>query len=50
MFYYELSNHEYVITYNVMDALDALGLTIEEVNNNPKYKSNLERDWYNKHG
>ena len=56
MFYYELSNHEYVITYNVMDALDALGITIEEVNNNPKYKSNLEkacmdqRDWYNKHG
>ena len=56
MFYYELSNHEYVITYNVNDALDALGLTIEEVNNNPKYKKALEkacmdqRDWYNKHG
>jgi len=56
MFNYELSNHEYVITYSVMDALSALGLTIEEVNNNPKYKNALEkacksqRDWYNKHG
>jgi len=56
MFDYELSNHEYVVTGYVGDALDALGLTIEEVNNNPKYKSNLEkacmdqRDWYNKHG
>ena len=56
MFNYELSNHEYVITYNINDALDALGLTIEKVNNNPKYKKALDRackaqrDWYNLHG
>lgn len=28
---YELNNHEYCITYDVMPALDALGLTREEV-------------------
>ncbi len=28
---YELNNHEYCITYNPNDALDALGLTKEEV-------------------
>jgi hypothetical protein len=35
MFKYELSNHEYVVTMDVTDALDALGLTFEEVQNNP---------------
>lgn len=28
---YELNNHEYCITYNPQDALDALGLTREEL-------------------
>lgn len=28
---YELNNHEYCITYNPQDALDALGLTKEEL-------------------
>ena len=31
MFVYELANHEYCITYNLDDTLDALGLTIEEI-------------------
>lgn len=34
MFYYELNNHEYCITYEVEDTLDALGLTVKEVNAN----------------
>ena len=40
-FNYELGNHEYVITCDPTDALDALGLTIEEVYNNPMYKEQL---------
>ena len=32
MFVYELANHEYCITYDLEDTLDALGLTAEEVN------------------
>lgn len=35
MFLYELQNHEYCITYDLTDTLDALGYTIEEINNNP---------------
>jgi hypothetical protein len=31
---YELNNHEYVITGNPQDALNALGLTLEDVPNN----------------
>ena len=31
MFVYELANHEYCITYDLDDTLDALGLTIEEI-------------------
>jgi hypothetical protein len=33
MFYYELNNHEYIITYEVEDTLNALGLTYEEIKN-----------------
>ena len=32
MFCYELANHEYIITGDVSDALDALGLTADDVN------------------
>ena len=32
MFVYELANHEYCITYDLEDTLDALGLTAEEIN------------------
>lgn len=31
MFLYELGNHEYIITGNFEDTLDAVGLTLEEV-------------------
>ena len=43
MFNYELSNHEYVITYSVDDTLNALGLTEEEVNNNPVLLHGLQK-------
>ena len=31
MFVYELANHEYCITYDLKETLDALGLTVEEI-------------------
>ena len=42
MFEYELSNHEYVITHDVQDALDALGVDIEEVEKEPRLAHGLE--------
>ena len=36
MFEYELNNHEYGYTYNAEPALEALGLTFEQVKNNKK--------------
>ena len=35
-FYYELGNHEYCITLDPEDALDALWLTVEEMENDPR--------------
>ncbi|MBR5845526.1 MAG: hypothetical protein IKY65_04635 [Rikenellaceae bacterium] len=35
MFTYELDNHEYCITRDLEPTLDALGLTVEEVNASP---------------
>ena len=43
MFNYELANHEYVVTYSVDDTLRALGLTAEEVNNNPALLHGLQK-------
>ena len=43
MFNYELANHEYCITYELDDTLDALGLTIDEINSNPKMADALKR-------
>ena len=43
MFNYELANHEYCVTYDVTDALDALGLTLDEVNSDPRMTSALKR-------
>lgn len=34
MFYHELANHEYCVTYDVTEALDALGYTVDNINNN----------------
>ena len=42
MFNYELDNHEYVITYDVTDTLEALGLTVDDINNNPLLAKGLE--------
>ena len=41
-FMYELANHEYCITYNVDDALDALGTTEEEIKKDPRLKKILK--------
>ena len=43
MFNYELANHEYCITHDLTDTLDALGLTIEEINADPKMADALKR-------
>lgn len=36
MFVYELDNHEYGYTHDLEPTLDALGLTVEEINSNPR--------------
>ena len=43
MFNYELANHEYCVTGELDDTLDALGLTIEEINANPIMADALKR-------
>lgn len=42
MFRYELSNHEYGYTYELNDTLDALGLTIEEINQSAALLNGLQ--------
>lgn len=42
MFLYELGNHEYCITYDLEPTLDALGLTEDEVLNNPALVNGLK--------
>jgi hypothetical protein len=43
MFNYELANHEYGYTGSVTDTLDALGLTIDDINNNPLFVKALNK-------
>ncbi|MGM1023225.1 MAG: DUF7659 family protein [Bacillota bacterium] len=43
MFDYELANHEYSYTWDVEPTLDALGLTVEEVNANEKLLHGLTK-------
>jgi hypothetical protein len=43
MFNYELANHEYCVTGELDDTLDALGLTIDEINADPKMADALKR-------
>lgn len=43
MFLYELANHEYCITYDLEDTLDALGLTVDEINADPRLLRGLEK-------
>ena len=43
MFLYELANHEYCITYDLEDTLNALGLTIEEINADKRMLHGLKK-------
>lgn len=43
MFYYELNNHEYCYTCDYEDTLNALGLTYEDLENNPRLKHGIEK-------
>lgn len=43
MFNYELANHEYGYTQDLTDTLEALGLTIDEVNADPRMADTLKR-------
>lgn len=43
MFYYELANHEYCITYEYDETFDALGLTEEQVNADKRLLHGLQK-------
>lgn len=43
MFNYELANHEYSYTQDLTDTLEALGLTMEEINADPRMADALKR-------
>ena len=43
MFVYELANHEYCITYDLEDTLDALGLTAEQINADKRFTHSLNK-------
>lgn len=41
MFLYELGNHEYILTFDISDTLDAVGLTEEDIRNNKNLRTGL---------
>ena len=43
MFKYELANHEYSYTQDLTDTLEALGLTMDEINAGPRMADALKR-------
>ena len=43
MFLYELANHEYCITYDLEDTLNAVGLTVDEINADKRLLRGLEK-------
>lgn len=45
MFYYELCNHEYGYVYDeaIEDALNALGYTMEQIQDDPRLKNGFEK-------
>lgn len=43
MFAYELANHEYSITYGLEETLDALNLTMEEINKSKNLLNGLNK-------
>ena len=56
MFDYELGNHEYCITWDVSDTLEALGITEKEIEADQRMALTLKKackaqsEWYSKHG
>ena len=42
MFYYELGNHEYIYTYELEETIDALDLTMEEIEKNENLRKGLQ--------
>jgi len=56
MFSYELGNHEFVVTGDTEETLNALGLSYDDVNNDNRMIYALNKackaqwDWYEKHG
>lgn len=42
MFFYELGNHEYIITYDLSDTIDALDLTMEKIEKSEKLQNGLK--------
>ena len=42
-FEYELSNHEYIITYDIVDALCPLGITYEEYQTSERYQQIMDK-------
>lgn len=55
MFEYEMNNHEYGYTRDIEDTLDALGLTLDEINNDErllngfKIAKKVVIDWFDEH-
>ena len=43
MFKYELANHEYGCTWELEDTIQALNLTLEEINNSQNLKAGLKK-------
>ena len=43
MFLEELANHEFTYTDDISDTLDALCITVEEINENPNLRRGLEK-------
>jgi hypothetical protein len=43
MFNYELANHEYTYTGTIEDTINALALTIDEINNNERLLNGLKK-------
>lgn len=39
---YELGNHEYVITYDISDALNSLGISLKEYDNSPELQKAMK--------
>ena len=43
MFYYELNNHEYCVTYSIADTVEGLGMTEEEVYNSESLLNGINK-------